>query len=261
MLDIDIVTILAEIINFLVIAIALYFLLFKPAIKRIEKRTQEREALLEEAQEKETQAALKLTEVEERLSTIDSEIEERLQDAYKQAQLESESLLEVTQEEAKKILKEAENEAAKRQKQELDQLQEELVDSILNICGQILLKTSPDVIHDNLLEALNAEIWDLGKHDMRQVRAIRDSLAEREPTAFVTSAKDLTPEQQRGLIRTFSALADRNVSMNIEIAPELIAGIKVRMGDLVVENTLAMELSELRGDVVNALEESVDAKA
>jgi F0F1-type ATP synthase delta subunit len=48
--------------------------------------------------------------------------------------------------------------------------------------------------------------------------------------------------------------------MEIELDPELIAGIHVRMGDLVVENTLAMELTELKSDVIGALEESVDGE-
>jgi cytidylate kinase len=123
-----------------------------------------------------------------------------------------------------------------------------------------LSKTTPDIIHNNLIEELNTEIWDLGKSDMRQVRAIRDSLAERTPTAFIIAAKELTPEQQRSLIRTFSALADSNVSMDIEVDPDLIAGIRVRMGDLVVENTLAMELMELKSEVITALEESINGE-
>ncbi len=260
MLDIDIVTILAEILNFLVIAVALYFLLFKPTMKRIEKRADEKEALLQKAAEKEKQAEEKLSQVEERLSNIDAEIEERLQRAYQQAQEESQALLKDTEKEAEKILKEAEKEAAKRQQQEIHQLQDQLVDTILDISGDVLSKTTPDVVHDNLIEELNSEIWDLGKSDMRQVRTIRDSLGEREPTVFVTSAKALTPDQQRALIRTFSALADSNVNMEIELDPDLIAGIRVRMGDLIVDNTLAMELTELKSDVIDALEESVDVE-
>lgn len=260
MLDIDIVTIIAEILNFLVIAVVLYFVLFKPTLKRINKRAEEKEDLLKEAKRKEQQAEEKLSQIEKRLSDIDSEIEERLQEAYQQAQKDSETLLEATEKEAEKILKDAEKEAAKRQQQEIEQLQEDLVDTILDICGEVLSKTAPNIIHENLVEDLNAEIWELGKKDMRQVRAIRDSLAEREPTVFVTSAKELSPDQQRNLIRTFSALADSNISMEIEMNPDLIAGIRVRMGDLVVENTLDMELSELKSDVINALEESVDVE-
>jgi F-type H+-transporting ATPase subunit b len=260
MLDINISTILAEILNFLVIVVVLYFVLFKPTMKRIEKRAKEKEVLLKQAEEKEKLAEDKLFKIEERLSNIDTEIEERLQAAYQQAQEESETLLEETEIEAEKILKEAENEAAKRQKQEIEQLQSDLVETILDICGEVLKKTTPDVFHSNLIEDLNSKIWELGKSDMRQVRAIRESLAEREPTVFVTSAKELAPEQQRALIRTFSALADSNVSMEIEINPDLIAGIRVRMGDLVVDNALASELSDLKSDVVGALEESVNVE-
>ena len=257
MLDLDLVTILAEILNFLVFAVLLYFLLLKPAVKRIEERNREKEALLAEAHQKQQEADAKLREIEERLSHIDTEIEARLQEAYERAQDERESLLETTREEAEKILGEAEVEAAKRQQQEMIELQEQLVETIMDLSGQILSKTVPDSAHEKLIEELTAEIWDLGKSDMNQVRAIRESLAERTPTVNVSTAKELTPEQQRSLVRTFSALADSNVNMEIEVDPALIAGIQVRMGDLVVENTLEMELDKLKLDVVESLEESI----
>jgi F-type H+-transporting ATPase subunit b len=260
MLEINLVTILAEILNFLVFAVALYFLLFKPVVKRMEARAQKQEMLLAEAQQKKQEAEENLSRIEARLSNINSEIEERLQEAYQQAQTERASLIEATQEEAERILKQAESEAEKRQQLEMEELQENLVDTILTISNQILSKTTPDIVHDNLIEDLTSEIWDLGKRDMRQVRTIRDSLVERTPLVIVTSAKDLTPEQQRSIIRTFSALADSNVNMEIDIEPDLIAGIRVRIGDLVIENSLAMELNELRSDVVNSLEKGIDVE-
>jgi F-type H+-transporting ATPase subunit b len=260
MLDIDFVTILAQILNFLVLAAALYFLFFKIIIKRMNERAAEKEAAMARTKANEMQAEEKLSQIEQRLSNIDSEIESRLEEAYQKAQVERESLLEVTQAEAKRILSEAEHEAAKRQQQEMEDFEDKLVDTILEISAEILRKTTPDIVHENLVEDLNSEIWDLGKSDMRQVRTIRESLTESIPTVYITSAKELSPEQQRSLIRTFSALADSNVNMEIEVEPELIAGIHVRIGDLVVENTLAMELTELKSTVATTLEESADAK-
>ena len=260
MLDIDLVTILAEILNFLVVAAALYFLLFKPTVKRIDERSQKNEALLSSAKQKEEEAEEKLAQIENRLANIDKEIESRLEQAYQQAQSESQALLEETQKEAENIIRDAEREAEKRQSLEMQELEQELVDTILNISSQVLLKTTPDKTHEKLIEELNQEIWDMGKSDMPQVRTIRDSLAERTPTVNVVSAKELTPDQQRSLVRTFSALADRNVNMEIEIDPELIAGIRLRMGDLVVENNLAVELEELKSEVMESLEESMHAK-
>jgi F-type H+-transporting ATPase subunit b len=260
MLDIDLVTILAQVLNFLVIAAVLYYLLFKPMIKRMNERAVEKDGLLASIQEKERQAEETLTKIKHRLSDIDAEIEVRLEDAYQKAQEEKEALIEATHEEAERILSEAENEAAKRQLQEMEELEENLVETILNISAKILSKTTPKVVHEELIEELNSEIWDLGKNDMRQVRAIRESLAEKTPTVYVTSAKELSPEQQRSLIRTFSALADSNVNMEIEIEAGLIAGLRVRIGDLVVENTLAMELTELKTEVIKTLEEGIDVR-
>jgi len=260
MLNIDPTEIVGQIINFLVLAVALYFLLFKPTIKRIETRAKEKEALLESARLKDHEAEQKLLEIDTRLRDIDIELEQRVESAYQRAKIESESLIEATRIEAEKILSEAEIEAAKRQQHEVQEIQEQLVDKILALSGHILRKTTPESVHENLIDALNAEIWDLGKRDMRQVRTIRDSLVERTPTVFITSAKELSPEQQRSLIRTFSALADNNVNMEIDINPALIAGLSVRIGDLVVENNLAVELEELKSEVEKSLGESIDVE-
>jgi F-type H+-transporting ATPase subunit b len=261
MLNIDLITVLAEILNFAILAVGLYYLAFKPIVKKIDERAEEKKTLMEAAQQKNEEAEQKLEQVERRLKNIDIEIEARLEKAYEEAKSESEALLQSTQKEAQQILLNAKKEASKRMKQETEVLQDELVDTILRISGEVLRKTAPDDIHHKLVENLNAEIWDLGKRDMRQVSTIRDSLAERTPTVYVTTARELTPDQQRALVRTFSALADTNVSMEIQTDPQLIAGIRVRMGDLVVENSLNLELSELKSHVVQNLEESLDGEA
>ena len=155
MLDIDLITILAQIINFLVIAAALYFLLFKPTVKRIEKRAQEKEEMLSNAKQKENEAEEKLAQIEARLADIDNEIETQLEEAYQNAQSESEALLLETQKEAEKIIRDAENEAEKRQNLEMEQLEQELVDTILNISSQVLSKSTPDKTHEKLIEELN----------------------------------------------------------------------------------------------------------
>ena len=70
MLEIDPVTILAEIVNFIILAAALYFLFFKPITKRMDQQAEEKEKLLTEAKEKDKDAAKLLGEIELRLSNI-----------------------------------------------------------------------------------------------------------------------------------------------------------------------------------------------
>lgn len=257
MLDIDLFTVVAEIINFLVLAVALYFILFKPIVKRMDENAKRRAELLTTAEEMNQQAEDNLALIVGRLDNLDKEIEVHLENAKSLMQAESEALLDATKTEAESILIDAEKEVVKLQQQGIEDFHEKLVNGILNISKQVLTQTTPAEVHDNLVNELIEKIWDMGKQDMHQVRTVRDSLTERTPTVRVASAKALTPDQQRALIRPVSALADRNVNMEIDVDPDLISGIRVHLGDLIVTNNLAVELNNLKTDIANLINESL----
>ncbi|HQA29136.1 MAG TPA: F0F1 ATP synthase subunit delta [Brevefilum fermentans] len=257
MLDIDLFTVVAEIINFLVLAVALYFILFKPIVKRMDENAKRRAELLTTAEEMNQQAEDNLALIVGRLDNLDKEIEVHLENAKSLMQAESEALLDATKTEAESILIDAEKEVVKLQQQGIEDFHEKLVNGILNISKQVLTQTTPAEVHDNLVNELIEKIWDMGKQDMHQVRTVRDSLTERTPTVRVASAKALTPDQQRALIRPVSALADRNVNMEIDVDPDLISGIRVHLGDLIVTNNLAVELNNLKTDIAKLIDESL----
>jgi F-type H+-transporting ATPase subunit b len=257
MLDIDLFTVVAEIINFLVLAVALYFILFKPIVKRMDENAKRRAELLTTAEEMNQQAEDNLALIVGRLDNLDKEIEVHLENAKSLMQAESEALLDATKTEAESILIDAEKEVVKLQQQGIEDFHEKLVNGILNISKQVLTQTTPAEVHDNLVNELIEKIWDIRKQDMHQVRTVRDSLTERTPTVRVASAKALTPDQQRALIRPVSALADRNVNMEIDVDPDLISGIRVHLGDLIVTNNLAVELNNLKTDIAKLIDESL----
>jgi len=82
-------------------------------------------------------------------------------------------------------------------------------------------------------------------------------LGDREPTAHVTTAESLTLEQQGLLARTLTALADRHVDLEVRIDPDLVAGVRVRIGDIIVDSSIAGQLDELRDKALDALNEQI----
>jgi F-type H+-transporting ATPase subunit delta len=88
---------------------------------------------------------------------------------------------------------------------------------------------------------------------MDQVSAFRLSLGDRTPTAHIVTARELSLEQQGELARTLTALADRHVSLEIEIDPAMIGGMRVRLGDMIVDSSIAGQLDNLRDEVSEAL--------
>jgi len=74
MLNLDIPTIVFEILNFLVLTVLLYQFLFKPVIRSVREKAEEKEALKRAAQEKLAEAERYRSELEERLQQADDQV-------------------------------------------------------------------------------------------------------------------------------------------------------------------------------------------
>ncbi|MEL7627237.1 MAG: F0F1 ATP synthase subunit delta [Anaerolineaceae bacterium] len=254
MLDLDIGTILWEIVNFLVLTVILYFLVFKPMTKRAETRAVEKAATRAALLADRDAAAAKAAELDERLLNLDQEIEQITDQAYENSQILQRDLLEATREEANLIMMEAVSEARKEQEVDIKRSQAELVDTVIRISNDTLLQVTPPGVHEGLLEELNSTIWNMGKTDMRMVQGIRDSLVDRIPTVGIVVPRELTNEQLMRLLNSLNALADKEVDLEIDIQPELVAGIKVRIGDIVLDNSVGTHLNSLKDDISRKLE-------
>ena len=254
MLDLDLSTIIWEILNFLVLTVILYFLVFKPMSRRAEERAIEKAALKAELQRDQLDARQRLEELDQRLLNLDEEIEKITDQAYINSQIQQKDLLNATREEAEFIMLEAVNEARKEQEVDIKRLQNNLVETVIKISNETLREVTPAQVHEQLIEEMTRNIWNMGRTDMRMVQNIRDSLEERIPTVEVEVPRELTTEQQMKLINTFNALTDKEVELEVRVRPELVSGIRARVGDIVLDNTINAHLDSLRDEIGQKLE-------
>ncbi|MBN1955589.1 MAG: F0F1 ATP synthase subunit delta [Anaerolineae bacterium] len=257
MLDLDAATILFELFNFIVLSILLYYLLFRPVMKKVQERAAEKERIMQEVEQERLEAIRMREELEARLSNLDQEVNAILAQAYKNADLEHADLLQAARAEAERVLVEAHSDAIRLQQQEMDSFYQVLLDAILEISGQLVTRTVPPDLHKALIEQINERIWELGRGEIQRVEAFRRSMGERTPIAYVTTVLPLSPEQQGQLARTFTALADHHVNLELEIDPKLVAGARVRLGDMLVDNSIGGRMAELRESVLQALKERI----
>ncbi len=254
MLDLDWSTILWETLNFLLITVILYFLVFRPMAKRAEIRALEKARMKAELEFDRSEAAVKLEEIDDRLNNFEQELQKISDEAYASTQSLQANLLEATRAEAETIMLDAVKEARKEQFVDIRHNQVELVSAILEITKQTLNSVMPPEVHNRLLDELTTSIWNLGKTDLSMVQNLRESLEDRIPTVELSVPFELTNEQRVKLINTFNALADKEVDFEIEIVPEMIAGIKARIGDLVMDNSLGNQVDNLKDKVSRSLE-------
>lgn len=255
MLNLDFATIAFQIINFLALAALLYHFLFRPVMSRVKAHAAEKERLAREMARDREEAAKLRAELEGRLANADEEAAAIIAEAQEQAEGERKALLEEALAEAERILVEAHADARRLRQQAIEDFHDDVLDVILEISGQVIGRTAPPEVHDALVQQLNDRIWELGRSEMQRVETIRRSLGERTPTAHVTSAQPLSAEQQGQLARTFTALADRHINLELRTEPNLAAGLRVRLGDMVVDHSIGGQLNELRKATSRALQE------
>ncbi|MGQ9493087.1 MAG: F0F1 ATP synthase subunit delta [Anaerolineae bacterium] len=258
MLELDLATIVFQVINFIVLAIVLNRFLFQPILRQAAQRAEERERLTKEIAEERQRVATLRAELEQRQMKLDEEADKILAKARERAEAESQELLQQARAEVEQMLVEAQVDVHRLKQQAIDQFHEQLVDAILEISANITARIAPLEVQDALINGLVEHIREMGRTEMDRVDAIRRSLSTREPIAYVSSARELSAEQQGQLARILTALADRNVNIQLTIEPDLVAGIRVRLGDMVMDNSLAGQLQELRAHVSTALREQVE---
>jgi F-type H+-transporting ATPase subunit b len=255
MLELDVATVVFQIINFGLLAGLLYWLLFKPITRTIRRRAEEKEGIVRELERERQAVSVRRAELDEQLSRLEEESANTIALAREEAERERLDLLGEAQAEVEQILVEAQADAYRIRQQAISTFHADLVDAILDVSGTIMGNVLPPEVHGSLVRQLSNRIWEMGRTDIQRVEAFRQSLGQREPTAHITSAESLTIDQQGLMARTLTALADRHIDLEVQVDPQLVAGIRVRIGDIVVDSSIAGQLDELRGQVVAALEE------
>jgi len=255
MLELDIPTIVFEILNFLALSVLLYFLLFRRVMQRVRERAREKEHILKEMQQEREEAKQMRRKLEEHLENVDHDISAIVAEAQEEMEEERRNIIQSAKEEAERILNEARAEADQIQHKAMDDFRQQIFQTVTDISGYIIRNISPDEIHDHLVENLNERIWELGRKEMERVDTIRRSLDERSATISVETAKELSPEQQRELAKTLSALVDRDIDLDISVDPDLILGLRMRVGDTVITNSIAAELETIQEEAYETFTE------
>jgi F0F1-type ATP synthase membrane subunit b/b' len=257
MLDIDIATVVFQIINFLILAGLLYWLLFKPTVQTIRERAEQREGLMRELERDRQSVAIRRAELDERLTRLEEEAANILALAQEKAEQDRVDLMRETRVEVEQILVEAQADAYRIRQQAVNTFHTDLVEAIVDVSGTVISNTLPPQVHEALIRQLSERIWELGRVDIQRVEALRSSLGDRDPTAHITTAQSMTLEQQGLMARTFTALADRHVNLQVQVDAKLVAGVRVRIGDIIVDSSIAGQMDELREQASAALEERI----
>lgn len=246
MLDIDWLTLVFQIINFVVLVIGLNRFIFKPMRAKLSARRQAITETLQNARDREADSARMQAAWEERLRAADVEIEERLNQAQLEAEQRSAQLFEDARRRLDRLTEEMHNDLERQRNELVVQHYDDILDTIVALSSNVVQSVTTRRTHDDLVTNFCASIYQLPQTEVEEYRRL---MVGRVSTAFVTTPVALSAEQTKTLADTLSSLIDRRVELQVQTDPSLVAGIQVRLADKLIDNSVHQQLIRIRDRV------------
>jgi len=233
-------TFLFEILNFLVLAFVLHRLLYRPLREAVARR-QEATARARTEADKARQEAQDLEhQLQERLAQQDREREKTLRTAHEQAEAERKQLVA----EAERTIRERQDEARKtldREREEsLRTLRSEVATMALDLTRRLLTGAAERTLHIQLVRRLIETLHDLPEAEREQLA--RDW--QPQDGAVLETAEALDAATLTDVNAAVSLVLQKPATPSVNVLPELIGGVRLRLGGQVWDASLAGQFED-----------------
>jgi F-type H+-transporting ATPase subunit b len=245
-MKIDWFTVIAQMVNFIVLVGLLWHFLYKPILRAIDEREKKIAAELADAAAKKAEATKEQEDFKQKNEKFDQEKKALMTKAEADAEAEHQKLLEKARTDAT-ALKTKLDEA---QKEAQDTLNHEIMQKTRNEVFAITRKALADLASVSLEEQSgNMFIKRLNELSEDEKKKFRDAFQGGKNPVIVRSAFDLPAKQQAEIKDAVNKILSADTPFQYKTAPELISGIELTANGY----KLAWSISEY----INALEKSL----
>jgi F-type H+-transporting ATPase subunit b len=231
-------TFLFEVLNFLVLAYVLHRLLYRPLQEAIDARRQAT-----------TQAQATAEKVRQEAEALQKQLQQERAEQERQRQELIRTSREQAQQDRTRILAEAEETVQRRQEEmrqalaheradALESLRAEVVQQAIAAAGRILHGATEATLHHQLVARLVANLHELPELERAQ---LRDEWSAADGALLETAAA-LDGDGLQQVTAVVEALLGQSVELTVQPRPELLGGVRLRLGGHVWDASLAGQL-------------------
>lgn len=248
-MSLDFTTVMAQIVNFTILAWALYKFLYKPLLVAIDKREKHIAGEIKNAEDLASDAEKKLDELNKRYLSIDNERAQILNEAREEAenlrkQLEHDVQAEVLE---KRLLLQ----------QELDREKALMINEVRQTVVANFLDFARKAFKRMADEELEARFVSVFKHRLEELPAKDKKIlaADADVPLQIATSEELTPEAQDELKKMLSAVLEvEKPQFVFNVNPRLLCGIEFSVNGNVVSWNLDDYLNTFTAKMHDALE-------
>lgn len=241
-MQIDWITVAAQIVNFLVLVWLLHRFLYGPVVKAMESREKRIASRLSEAEEGKREAEREAAEYRARQAELEREKGSILALAEQEAEATRRSLEEAARQQAEQLRKDLADEIDDEKEAFIRDMRRRSAEHVLELARRVMSELSDAKLDEQMAAAFARQIQNIDT-DLRSqlVKACRDDGGK----VVVRSRLALDADAQRRITRTIHQALYEKAEVRYESSEEITSGLELRAGSQRLAWTLAGFLDEL----------------
>jgi F-type H+-transporting ATPase subunit b len=226
-MQIDWFTVVAQIVNFLILVGLLKKFLYGPIIRAMDDRERGIASRLEEANAREQQAQQEISAYRARREELEATREDALAHAREDAEKTRHELITSARAEVREMQQQWRQALRDEQKSFLLDLRGELGKGVCEITARVMRDLADERLQDHILEVFLDHARDFEGDDRE---ALAQAIDEEKGQVTVRTAFELGEEQQQRLVRLVREKFTRDGAIAFELEDDLICGLELRAG-------------------------------
>ena len=223
-MEINWFTVIAQIINFLILVWLLKRFLYKPVLNAIDEREKKITAQLSDAEAKKASAQKERDEFEQKNQSFDKECASKMTQAHEAANTEKQRLFEEIRNESN-VLRSKYEESLQQQKKDMTEvIKRKTKNEVFAITGKALSDLADENLEDQIVKVFIKKMQDLKDEDRS---AFKMAFNNNEQKIIIKSTFGLTSSSKAELGKVIEKLIGQASNVQYQVDSELISGIEI----------------------------------
>jgi F-type H+-transporting ATPase subunit b len=243
-LGINGVSLLSQVVNILILFVALYFLLWKRVVKLFEERRQKIAQGMEDAEQARRERERAAQEYERRIEEAKQEREKIIAQAAEEGKKAKEAILAEARAEAEQIIADGRAAVERDRQQMLAELRSQVATLAIAVSNRIIGETLDEQRQRRLIDEFFSGIR-AGRVVVLDEEELEWAKKMGAMTAHVTTALPLSAREQEVVANSLAEHLGEKPELEFKVDPSILGGLVIRIGDRVVDGSVAGRLASL----------------
>ncbi len=225
-MNIDWITLIAQIVNFIIIVILLKFLLYDRIVKAMKERKQNIQDSLNEADQKKEEAEDTLKEYQGKKEELADEKEKIISEARDKAKEEEKKLIKEARDDVKQMRSEWKAALEKEKENFIRETKEKVGAQVFSISRKVL----SDLANEDMEKNVAAKFIDrIEKMNEEEIGKFNEFIKDKENELIINSSAELSDDKRKRIEKILKEKLNSSPALNFQTDSKMICGIELKV--------------------------------